>query len=417
METRASKMNPEPKLWMVAERAVRLPNALIAAETLRDRFPGGVELVHDQSNAWHDFNWGRYASYFDRVYTFPRLKTCRGVFDLPRLYRQTLDRKCAIAALPINPETDCLLCIAGVLGLSLVAASAHSKPRKVLTISTASYERLTRIPDRKHFRFSTASWLQNRFIEPLAGLERTVQMKPRRDSSGDGARLVRLEKDPREIFDRILVSSISGRELPSGDERFVAARYPSMAEVPVFSRAREDGAPRRVLFFGSPFLLVRNLAPEAYVAHLNRCLDYIRRFHPDRELIYRPHPFETDEAQRLELRGFRVEGDRQPAEIYFLENFHAIEAVYSVSSTVSRRGLTMGLNAYSFWRCFPFPDRAAQFFARLMGDVPAEFEIRDFDRAPVSYQAKRQAGADTRTFSDALIFAFDSLTTRVAARR
>ena len=157
---------------------------------------------------------------------------------------------------------------------------------------------------------------------------------------------------------------------------------------------------------------MRNIAPEAYVTHLNRCLDYVRRFHPDRDLIYRPHPFETDEAQRLELRGFRIESDQQPAEIYFLENFHAIDAVYSVSSTVSRRALTMGLNAYSFWRSFPFPERAAQFFARLMGDVPAEFEIRDLDRAPVFYQPLREAGADTRTFGNALIFVFDSLTAR-----
>src|SRR2546423_7312922 len=402
-------MNREPKLWIVAERAVRLPNALIAAEALRDRFPGGVELVHDESDPWRDFSWDRYARYFDRVHTFARIKSCRGLLDLPRLYRQTIERKRAIAALPLNPEADCLLCIAGVLGLSAAAASTHSKVGKLLTISAASYERLARVPDRTRFRFSTASWLQNRFIEPLAGLERTLQMKPRLDASGDGARLVRLEKDPREIFDRIVIASINGRALPSSDEPFVAARYPSVAELPEFSRANSDVDPRRVLFFGSPFLLVRNIEPEAYVERLNRCLDYLRRFHPDRDLIYRPHPFETDEARRLDLRGFRVESDHQPAEIYFLEHFHAIDAVYSVSSTVSRRALTIGLNAYSFWRLFPFPERAAQYFARLMGDVPTEFEIRDLDRAPVLYESLRAAGADTRSFGDALSFACESL--------
>src|SRR5205085_8691951 len=117
-------------------------------------------------------------------------------------------------------------------------------------ISAASYERLTRVPDRTRFRFSTASWLQNRFIEPLAGLERTLQMKPRLDTSGDGARLVRLEKDPREIFDRIVIASINGRELPSSDARLIAARYPRARALPVLSPANSDVAPQPALHSG-----------------------------------------------------------------------------------------------------------------------------------------------------------------------
>src|SRR5438874_13815605 len=147
-------MNREPKLWIVAERAVRLPNALIAAEALRDRFPGGVELVHDKSDPWRDFNWDLYARYFDRVHAFARIKSCRGLLDLPRLYRETIERKRAVAALPIEPDSDLLLCIAGVMGLANVAASAHANVRKVLSISAASYERLTRAPDRTRFRFT-----------------------------------------------------------------------------------------------------------------------------------------------------------------------------------------------------------------------------------------------------------------------
>ena len=221
-------MNQPPKLWIVAERPVRLPNALVAAESLRDRFPGGIHFVRDQSDAWQRVQWQPHCCYFDDVHTFARVKSCRGLLDLPRLYRDTMERKRAVAALPIEPDTDLLLCIAGVIGLATVAASAHPKVRKVLSISVASYERLTRAPDRTRFRFTTSGWLQNRVVEPLAGVERTLNLKPRLDPGGDGTRLVRLQKNPDEIFDTIVIATINGRELPaSGNARFVVARYPS----------------------------------------------------------------------------------------------------------------------------------------------------------------------------------------------
>src|SRR5438477_3921278 len=128
-------MNQQSKLWIVAERPVRLPNALIAAQSLRGHFPGGIQFVRDDATAWDNVQWQRYARYFDKVYTFPRVKSCRGLLDLPRLYRETMKRKRAVAALPIESDTDLLLCIAGVMGLATVAASAHPKVRKMLSIS------------------------------------------------------------------------------------------------------------------------------------------------------------------------------------------------------------------------------------------------------------------------------------------
>ncbi len=150
-------MTSPPKLWIVAERPVRLPNALIAAESLRDRFPGGIHLMRDQSDAWQRVQWQPYSRYFNDDHTFARVKSCRGLLDLPRLYRETMERKRAVAALPIEPETDLLLCIASVMGLATVAASAHPKVRKLLSISVATHERLTRVPDRTPIRCRAVS--------------------------------------------------------------------------------------------------------------------------------------------------------------------------------------------------------------------------------------------------------------------
>ena len=396
------------KLWIVLGRPVRLPSALIAVEVLRDQFPGGCHLLRDESQWWDRAHWQPYQRYFAGVHSFPRVKTCRGLIDLPRLYRESAERKRAVAALPINPDTDALLCLASVLGLGNVAASAHPDVYKILGISKSGYEGLMRQPDRMRFRFTTSGWLQNRVVEPLAGLERTLHFKPRINPGGDGVRLIRLQKDPDAVYDTVVILSNSGRELPAGaDERKIAARFPSMAELHDFSAPDSTGngqdRHRRVIFFGTPFLLIHNLSPELYVEHLNRCLDYLRtHYGANCDLIYRPHPIETGEAERLDLKGFQIENDREVAELYFLRHFAEIEAVYSVSSTVSRAALNNGLNAYSLWRCFPFPETSARFFEKVMGDVPLEFDIHDLTQPPVVYQASRKPDPNTRSFGEAL---------------
>lgn len=402
-------MSGAAKLWVILGRPVRLPNALIAVHALREFFPGGAHLLRDESQWWDRAQWQPYAKTFTDVHAFPRVKTCRGLVDLPRLYRETAGRKSAVAALRINPEADVLLCLASVLGLANAAVSAHPDVYKILCISKSGYEGLTRQPNRFRFRFTTSSWLQNRMIEPLAGVERTISLKPRINPGGDGVRLVRLQKEPDDVYDSVVVMSNSGREMPAkADSRLIAARFPSIAELPelpVFSETKSDR--QRVLFFGTPFLLIHNLTPDAYIEHLNRCLDFLRRNYPNCDLVYRPHPIETKEASRLNLERFRIEDDREAAELYFLRHFAEIDAVYSVSSTVSRTALNYGLNAYSLWRCFPFPETSATFFDRLMGDVPPGFDIRNLNEPPVKYQLTRQIEPGTRSFGEALRVAME----------
>ncbi|MDQ2824756.1 MAG: hypothetical protein M3R29_04850 [Verrucomicrobiota bacterium] len=402
------------KLWIVLGRPVRLPSALIAVQVLGDQFPGGCHLLRDESQWWERAQWQPYARYFADVHAFSRVKTCRGLVDLPRLYRESAERKRAVAALPVNPDTDVLLGLASVLGLGNAAASAHPNVYKILCISKSGYEGLMRHPDRMRFRFTTSGWLQNRVVEPLAGLERTLHFKPRLNPGGDGVRLLRLQRNPDDVYDTIVLMSNSGRESPTQvNERVITARFPSMKELRGFSPAESasngQDRHRRVIFFGTPFLLIHNLSPEVYVEYLDRCLEFLRRnYAANCDLIYRPHPIETNEAERLNLKGFRIEDDREAAELYFLRHFAQIEAVYSVSSTVSRTAMNNGFNAYSLWRCFPFPETSAKFFEKIMGDVPPEFDIRDLTQLPIAYQASRKPDPDTRSFGEALKIAVET---------
>jgi hypothetical protein len=403
----------QAKLWIVISRPDRLPNALVAADALRNRFPGGIHLLREESKWWTNAKWQEFAGGFAEVHAFPKVKTCRGLKDLPRLYRENVDRQRGVGALPIDPDQDVLLCVAGLLGLGNAALSAHPDVYKILCASQKAYGELTRTGDRARYRFTTSGWLQNRFVEPMAGVERTIHYKPRINPGGDGVRLRRLQKDPEDIFDVIIFMSNSGGELPGrAEDQIIPSRFPSISELHDFSGFSEGARPvassdRRVIFFGTPFLLVQNLEPEVYIENLNRCLDYIRQNYPGRDLVYRPHPFEKGEASKLHLKSFRVEDDREVADLYFLRHFAEIEAVYSVSSTVSRTALNNGLNSYALWRCFPFSEIQTKFFRKVMGDVPPEFEITDLTKPPIAYQDRQSTFAGPNSFSNALKRAVD----------
>src|SRR4051812_30249637 len=226
------------KLWIILGRPTRLPSALIAVHALRDKFPGGCHLLRDESQWWERAHWQEFAKHFTGIHAYPRVRTCRGLVDLPRLYRETAGRKSAVGELPIDPERDALLCLASVLGLANAAVSAHPLVYKILCISKSGYEGLTRQPDRLRFRFTTSGWLQNRIVEPLAGVERTFSFKPRINPGGDGVRMVRLQKEPYDVYDSVVVMSNSGREMPAtGDPRLISARFPSIAELPELTRS------------------------------------------------------------------------------------------------------------------------------------------------------------------------------------
>jgi hypothetical protein len=401
-------MARSPKLWIVISRPDRLPNALVAADALRERFPGGIHLLREESKWWENAKWQEFVGGFAEVQAFPKVRTCRGLKDLPRLYRENVNRQRDLGALRIDPEQDVLLCVAGLLGLGNAALSAHRDVYKILCASQKAYGELTRTGDRARYRFTTSGWLQNRFVEPLAGIERTIHYKPRINPGGDGVRLRRLQKNPEDIFDVIIFMSNGGGELPArAEHQIIPSRFPSIRELSKFSGQLSGEKDRfqdsdRVIFFGTPFLLVKNLELAVYVEHLNKCLNFIRRNYPGRDLIYRPHPFEKAEGSKINLAGFRIEDDREVADLYFLRHFAEIEAVYSVSSTVSRTALNNGLNSYAFWRCFPFSKTQTKFFRKVMGDVPPEFEISDLIKPPIAYQQRSSLAAGPNSFSNAL---------------
>ena len=216
---------------------------------------------------------------FDEIHAFPRVNTCRGLRDLSRLYRESAARREAIAHQPIGKKRDLVVCVGGILTISNATISAHPEAKKVLCVAEKVYRDLTRVGGRTRYRFTTSGWLQNRIVEPMAGLNRTLHFKPRINPGGDGVRVERLQKNPEFLYHRIVVMSNGGTDV-SNNPKIIGAKYPSVAELqdlPEVSDRNGDGISRRVIFFGTPFLLIHNVSADVYVEQLNRCLDYLRR--------------------------------------------------------------------------------------------------------------------------------------------
>src|SRR5438046_5913070 len=219
----------QPKLWIVISRPDRLPTAIAVAQAVGAQFPGGLHWRREDSKWWDRAHWQPYAGRFDEIHPFPRVNTCRGLRDLSRLYRESAARREAIAQLPIDKERDLIVCVGGILTISNATISAHPKAKKVLCVAEKVYRDLTRVGERTRYRFTTSGCLQNRLVEPMANLNRTLHFKPRINPGGDGVRVERLQKNPEFLYHRIVVMSNGGTDV-SNNPKLIGAKSPSVAE-------------------------------------------------------------------------------------------------------------------------------------------------------------------------------------------
>jgi len=396
------------RLWLVIARPEALPRALAAADALAADFPGGVCLLLEQSRVWLPVRWEEeWRARFHAIHEVPRIGSLRGVRDLPRLWRALRERQRALRALGIAAE-DFIVCFAGITRLAnAVISAAPAATRKLLCVPADKHDALRLAPDAHRWRETSASRVQRWFLEPLAGLHRTLQLK-RRDARGDGTRLVRFVAPPEHIFHGTVRLSSEAEPAPA-DSSVWSANYPRFA--PALPK-RAEAASRKVVFFGTPFLLVRNLPPEVYVAQLRRCFAFLRDTYPAHSLVYRPHPGETTEPALLDLPacGFRIESDLEAAEIYLWRRGAELTAIFSVASTAARAALHAGLDAYVFWPTFPFAPAQCEFYQTLFHGAPPEFFIQDLTRPPLPCASASGAIPDATLAGD---FA---LTLRRAAR-
>lgn len=139
------------------------------------------------------------------------------------------------------------------------------------------------------------------------------------------------------------------------------------------------GGQQRAIFFGADFYNMTEVDVPGFIAKTNQCLEYVRKKCVDCKLIYRPHPDERAELNCLNLTGFSVERDNQPAEMFLWANQTDIRYVFSVCSTSSIAGLNLGLNSYAFYKYFVgiFHGVHRTFVDKYFSDLPDNFFIKD----------------------------------------
>jgi len=225
----------------------------------------------------------------------------------------------------------------------------------------------------------------------------------------DGGSLLRYEKPIEEIYDYIVVMDNLGIEpVKEYESRIIFATYPfcALRDTNMINKSFDE---KKIVFFGTPFVVAQNISPYEYATHSNRCLDYLRQVYREtHHLIYRPHPRENKELNLIDLSDFELERNNKLAEFYFLENADTIDAVYSISSTVSRVALNFGLNAYSFCRLFPFDKITLAYFENLMGPVPESFYITDLSMLPQYYITEDLISSASNQFLKALTDILDN---------
>jgi hypothetical protein len=225
-------------------------------------------------------------------------------------------------------------------------------------------------------------------------LHRTLHKRDPHAPAGDGSYVLRYEESIEQLYDKIVVmANDSDHSEPVRNTSVINTYYPF--HFLTQTRLHAGRQPTDIVFLGTPFLSARNVAPELYANILNRCLDYLRLyFGQEYRLVYRPHPRESAELTQLDLRGFEVDRSAGTAELYFLDHFQEIHAVFSVASTALRAALNFGIRAYSFLNLFHLPSTSYEYFTQLLGKVPQGFYLDSLSEQPPDVYLQPHAPID-----------------------
>jgi len=386
--------------WLILDHPHQLVYALAVSQVLNNSNIRSNLLISSHPY-WKHVRLDRYTDKFDRIIHYKRLSYV-GIVQILLQLNSIYRLKYSLRHIGID-KNDLIIGFSCCQFLENTVISMFQDNFKVLITakSTYLYER-TELDDSV-YEFTNKGRLSNLIIEPICGIHHTLYMKHHDGDKFDGSLLLRYEKPIEEIYDYILVmDNLDIEPVKELESRITFATYPfcALRDNNMINKSFDK---KKIVFFGTPFVVAQNISPYQYATHLNRCLDYLRQIYGEtHHLIYRPHPRESKELDLIDLSDFELERNNKLAEFYFLENADAIDAVFSISSTVSRVALNFGLNAYSFCRLFPFDKITLTYFENLMGYVPESFYITDLSMLPQYYIPEDLISSASNQFLKAL---------------
>jgi len=337
-----------------------------------------VNLLISPHPYWSRVDIESYRQFFDDIFILERPDyTCQPIRVMFWLWQiQRLKRR--ISHLGIDCD-DIIVGLSVFHYLENIVLSTHRHNLKIAIMPAIVYEECTRNLDQDIYYTPPEGWVANLLVEPVAGLYRTYCKKEK--LYPETYWRLRYRKPLLEIYDQVLVMGETPTKNSLDNQRIIAIPYPYVlaldeTELEVVKRDSE----KKVVFFGDSFVDgLWGVKADVYARYLNHCLSYLRTtYGTTHQLIYRPHPAETDEERKyLDLSQFEIETDGILAELYFYQNLKNIDTVFSVASTSSRAAFHFFLNAYSFIDIFPFDNIAKTALKKEMGNVPCEFFIQE----------------------------------------
>lgn len=141
---------------------------------------------------------------------------------------------------------------------------------------------------------------------------------------------------------------------------------------------------RYVVFFGNDFYGTSDINREKFTERTNQCLDYLRTHYAEYTLLYRPHPEERREMEKLDLTSFEIQRDGRISEEFVLDNLKTIEATFSFCSTSSIASFNMGVPSYVFYKCFAdiFGGTNKIFVDNYLRGLPGIFFVDSLETPP-----------------------------------
>jgi len=275
--------------------------------------------------------------------------------------------------------------------LENIVISTHRNNFTSLIIAESTYKE-----EKKQFigyKWILSGFISNFFIEPLFHLNRTYYMQ-KDGTLEDGKFLLRYKKPIEQIYDNIIVMKNITNSLDvvkTDVSKIIECNYPfnefsSNKNFDILKNPSNMSEKNKIIFFGTPFIKFKNIDETKYILILNDCLNYLRHNYQENfVLVYKPHPHEHKEIDLLNLQNFEIETDVNMAELYLEKNIDCISKIFSVTSTVLRVGLNLGISSYSFMELFPFETVSKEYFYNLFGSVPPEFFIIDLKLKPLEY--------------------------------
>ena len=163
---------------------------------------------------------------------------------------------------------------------------------------------------------------------------------------------------------------INKNEIPKPDE----IHFPYY-----FTHSQSNTSQRKIYFFGSRFLGWDFLHDDSAIKTINSILRKIEEVHNTALLIYKPHPLESNESEKLDLGKFIVDASPNSSEIEYTKYFSDIEAVYSIGSTSSKTAFNFGLKSYLTYKLFKFDKSIEEQFNNLFLNLPENMFIDNYD--------------------------------------